>query len=422
MEKIVRHSESYADGIEGNRDKGGLRNRTVWGAGVLRLRELRAPKNIIEHESRRSQEKLLRLLREEWNRTFSTGVAYKEFKKLMEVAFEDEGFLETLQADEECREYVLAGGEDEGYDDVREYVRDRKAGIADPENPYDEYSLLADALVRGYISRMSDKAYQYVLNINAELHDVRRAEIENKIPELKERFLAKIRLWIKEQKIPITDDQLDARIADLEFDVMDPFSSRYEKAMAGCFLPSTNHVVLASSNAGAYLPHVFDHEMFHAISGRTDERESDEYDEEARLDSVRSGVSFDFLFSEGDQSESFKLIRRFSWLNEAITEGLNVALNSGENYEGVYRKERDLYELIRTSGSIQLPESVFLGAYFEDYDPDAPANVPKWKELGEAIASAYQPGFLVKLDQYIEKHGIQEAIRVLKSDWREIVG
>lgn len=105
---------------------------------------------------------------------------------------------------------------------------------------------------------------------------------------------------------------------------------------------------------------------------------------------------------------------QFTWLNEAITERLNLlARQEAVGGYGAYRK---LYAALKVAGAEEIPESIFLNAYFTDRDPSDPASEDARRELSQAISRAYSPGFLNRLDVFVREKGIDAAIAAIESD------
>ena len=410
-EKISRKSIEYNDSIKDRREYS--TERLVWGSDTLKIINLIRNKEFINQELKKSQDKFLRLFSDKyWEDQVS-----REFRKLMEIAFDDEEFLDALQQDEECREYLLAGDDAIDYADVKKYIHDRKTGVVVGETSYDEPYLLSEAIISGHLSRMSPRLYERLLRIHNANFKEKQAEIKKLFPVLRDGFLKRISERINDGTVPIKYNDVISRIENIKYEVVDPFIARYEE-VGGYFNPSTETVIIASSASVEHINQIFDHEMLHVISGRTDATDTLSED---NIINIRTGIHYGISFGKfgEDELDTLTFVERFRWLNEAITEDNAMKFNNAK--AGYYRSERTLYDLLQKSGSIIIPTSIFLEAYFEDYNPDTQANVPNWKILGDAISRAYQPGFLVILDKYIEKNGISNAINAMRSNWRSIL-
>ncbi len=87
--------------------------------------------------------------------------------------------------------------------------------------------------------------------------------------------------------------------------------------------------------------------------------------------------------------------------------------------DGTYKRERNLLSLLCENGSFAIDKTLFYKAYFENYDPSKTENqetgVPAWKDLWAEIGRSYCPGFLNKLDLYINNFGINQTIKDMSS-------
>lgn len=171
-----------------------------------------------------------------------------------------------------------------------------------------------------------------------------------------------------------------------------------------------NTVMVAEQEFTQRGEEIYTHEMFHALSGQTiikwgDDEEMYEYDYQ------RSGLKIIGVKGE-----------RFKWLNEAVTQSLAKELLP-KTVDSIYKKERDLYDLLRIKGKEPIDNKLFLNAYFENYDPTLPygERIPEWKKLFATLDYAYYPGFLVKLDKFVKMNGVEKAIEVMSKDWTEII-
>lgn len=147
----------------------------------------------------------------------------------------------------------------------------------------------------------------------------------------------------------------------------------------------------------------YTHEALHYLSGRTALLRNENW-----VDYQRTGLAIE---------------DRFNWLNEAITESLARSAMQRESRGGVaYSREIKLLDLLANKGISPIDRSLFVKAYFENYDADKPYRErnPQWKTLNTAINSAYSPGFLTKLDKYINEHGEDAASKQLEEDWKII--
>jgi len=203
----------------------------------------------------------------------------------------------------------------------------------------------------------------------------------------------------------LSKDVLKQQLERFKLITVDGLRSELTSCRDGCFDPDTNTVAITEQEARLNEMKTYTHELFHALSGQALIREG-------RYKTQKTGLYF-------TAGETY----RFRWLNEAVTETLARQLPVEVFFEdGVYENEREIYKLLQTKGKIPIDKKLFLNAYFENYDHKLPygERMPEWKKLSAAINYAYYPGFLVKLDNFIEANGIEKTIEVMQRDWTEI--
>lgn len=101
----------------------------------------------------------------------------------------------------------------------------------------------------------------------------------------------------------------------------------------------------------------------------------------------------------------------YDWLNEAVTEELNIRIFEDHPSRNGYSIERQALRKMIEDG---VPEKLIFDAYFEDYDPDHPDRVPRWKALVAKINEVYPEG-LEKLKKVEEE--VAEEKRKLKEKY-----
>lgn len=163
------------------------------------------------------------------------------------------------------------------------------------------------------------------------------------------------------------------------------------------------------------------HEVIHSIAGRTFLSEATKYRygdddifEDEFLHRRRGGVGI--LGQER--------VNHFTWLNEAITAGLTEEiLGITEEENRTYVEEQELVALLLSKGGSLIDHDLVLSAYFEDFDPSSPPHerIPKWKRFYQSINESYAPGFLTKLDAFVQGNGVDAAIKQMKKDWTAIM-
>lgn len=153
------------------------------------------------------------------------------------------------------------------------------------------------------------------------------------------------------------------------------------------------------------------HEMFHAISGKTIQEikdpsifVNDEDDED------------DEMFEYKVDRVGFKILNRFRWLNEAVTELLAQTIVPDTERKS-YKYEIELFRLIMEKCGLSSKD--FFRAYFENYDPNevrqSGSAIIEWKRIYGIITDKLGRGFLVSVDNKVKTIGIKETLELLKS-------
>ncbi len=197
-----------------------------------------------------------------------------------------------------------------------------------------------------------------------------------------------------------------ARLQKLEITFIDPFASDMED-IAGGYREGSRHVFISAASGD--LESVYIHEALHYLSGKTILAEDGQ-----SLNYQRMGLSIHSRLRRDD---------RFVWLNEAVLEPLSKLILERESKDGTYyTKEQGLLALLLTKGSIPIDRNLAIQAFFENYDADKPygERIPHWKTFYTIINSAYSPGFLTKLDKYLQANGVNQAIKQLEENWKVI--
>lgn len=221
-----------------------------------------------------------------------------------------------------------------------------------------------------------------------------------------------------------------------------------QKVFGGFYQVDTHGIFIGASDLSELEERLF-HEVEHALSGNTFIATSEpevSYDPEKKEDFFETMgkliLQLELTEEEGNKRKvSAQAMRmglvfgnacvaneRFSWLNEAVTETIAANIRNSTSaldldVPGVAREgERKMFKALVRQGKEGIPFQLFVDAYYEDYDPNKPQGerIPAWKKLNAAIGTAYAPGFLTKLDKYIDKHSPKEALDLLYNDWQKI--
>ncbi len=231
---------------------------------------------------------------------------------------------------------------------------------------------------------------------------------DQRVETYKKQFQESIQPLVEDGTYKIDPQTLERRFGETTVVLGDALLSDSPEKHLGMF-QSTTSVVTIMQQAGLDKEEAtFSHEMFHALAGRmisfTRRFPNGHLGESyfINLDSVRSGLSF-----SGDRHTAL------GWVDEAVTETLTCQHHPDQ---GVYTEERELLDQLMIGGALDL--SLFMDAYFENYDPEVAEElrVPAWKRLQDTINREYSPGFLARLDRYVKKHGLTATINQFLED------
>lgn len=272
---------------------------------------------------------------------------------------------------------------------------------------------------------VDNRTLEKIVRNYAEFSDWQQRELTESFKSYLPEYHRELQEFIRSRGLDVDQDVINHRLSAVQALTADPLVTRMEDA-AGSFNAQTGTIFISLSTPKEKQPHTSGHELTHLISGRT----ITSVDHTVELRSGPARVT-----DIEHQRIGLRIGGRFRWLNEATTEKIILAvedqklkregsLDQGDTSKdsGVYRNERELLDLLLTSGEETIPEKLHLEAYFENFDPKAePHNkIPKWNQFTEAVNQAYQPGFLVALDKYVSKKGVTEAVNQMKEDWKKI--
>jgi hypothetical protein len=149
-----------------------------------------------------------------------------------------------------------------------------------------------------------------------------------------------------------------------------------------------------------YHREIYDHEMLHAVSGRSIRRISlDQMNQPALFQSMRIGVTFS---------------NAFDWLNEAITESLtqDILIGKRDLHKGSYETARKIYHNLLS----RIPEELFLNAFFENSQDGSDDSRPHWDALIAFVEKEFGRDILTELDDHIEREGnIEAGVKILRN-------
>lgn len=261
------------------------------------------------------------------------------------------------------------------------------------------------------VKGVPDKVLEQMIVAHVQRFEIQLKSFDGGVQTWESQFKERITEKIDSGAYPLSAEILARRLQNTKVVLGDALRDDLTSDRGGLFNPETETVLIAQQGLRKYGEKIYTHEMFHALSGRTIVEKKLEFMSERIGISHTQRIGLDFL--EGR-------IGRLRWLDEALTEFLTQDLLSQS--DNTYAQERELFGLLQRQGKIPIPQHLFLGAYFENYDPALPhgERIPAWKRLYGVVNDAYSPGFLVRLDDYVKAHGIKGAIKIMKDDWHEI--
>lgn len=262
------------------------------------------------------------------------------------------------------------------------------------------------------IERLPDNLYRRILEIHVAAYEVKNQELQEQLPAMQEKFLGLLQPYINKNNLPLTPEFLQRRLAEVPVRAGDIIGYSISSGLLGDFDAQNDVVVIPLEEITIVTPNMktraerqfytYTHEMLHALSGRTiygNIREADNSLLSSRVQ--RLG-----LLAEG----------RFRWLNEAMTERINLDLLNEK--EGSYPQERALLDLLIQQG---ISYSHLQRAYFEQHVPKKEtSSLVSWREMMKDFNQTFKPGFLVKLDKYIHHNGLDKTIAQMREGWEKI--
>ncbi len=257
-----------------------------------------------------------------------------------------------------------------------------------------------------------------ILNITKEI-DNRQLELflilKEKTPELRESFKKDIHLFLEnlgqKNNIEYNMERVEKLIENIGIKF---FAYDVENTSNTIAFYNSTHFIgfnldkkLEDFN---YFKKVFYHEFLHLLTNNNEKIFSykDKNNNEYNAGSQVLGLRFLGLKDE-----------KFTWLNEAVTESLAIKLNNTENSKS-YIKERKLLDLLnqKKKAGTKLNFDLLTKVYFrhiQKREEGDTSEVDEWREFSKEIDQAFGPRFLVKLDLFIEKNGIKQALEIVNS-------
>jgi len=255
---------------------------------------------------------------------------------------------------------------------------------------------------------IDDELLIKILQNHSEVFLKKKEKFMSGLSERREVFLQRLQTFTKEKGIAVIPEDLQRKADELKFSFVDPLVISLEEVV-GTYNPEEHHVRIAGNLKKGQVDHVVTHEVLHGVSGQTILSSKGLFEDEGEISYQRVGLRIN---AKGNH---------FKWLNEGVTESLAMEL-VGDNLD-IYSSERELLNLLLTSGSTEISDILVHNAYFEDFDSSkSPGErIPAWKAFYQAVNQAYAPGFLTMLDAYIQGNGVKAGIDQIGKDWHTVM-
>jgi hypothetical protein len=205
---------------------------------------------------------------------------------------------------------------------------------------------------------------------------------EQEAEKLKEDFINRVAEEISTGFLPVDLRKAKERLKNIKIVLVDPLLI---EDLGSC---KDNIIQINANLSPEKIKHAVFHELTHIISGRVSGTREDSLSWEVEY--VKLGVRMASI-----ESRDRAPLKRYEWLNEALTETINLKLLGGSD-QGFYFIERSRLNSIARhltddpSSKPHVPLATFIAAYFEDYDlePNAFADeihLPLFDALEEAV-------------------------------------
>ncbi len=275
-------------------------------------------------------------------------------------------------------------------------------------------------MVRDYLTNLSEIEYvklieSYVKQIVGDYQ-----EILSKVEVVKNKAIELIKQRVIRKEIPVTLEYLEQKVNNLNVKMGDIITKQLIMGAEASYWQNQNviFVDMTTVDNEDELIDTLVHEFTHMISGQTPHQVIDKKSKERSVRSPKIGLAFDITKKvnkqEGLTDEESGSSFRFGWLNEAMTQLETEATMVNKKTTKFYQDEITLLKLLESSGHEPIPRQLFINAYYENFDPSKNPPNPAWKELIAKITEAYDPTFLLRLDKFARKNGVDEAIKNMR--------
>jgi hypothetical protein len=250
--------------------------------------------------------------------------------------------------------------------------------------------------------------------------EISRIRIESLevIEKLRQDFIPNFKKFSEKNNLEINWEEIRQRFDTLSYDLFDQYYAD-QRSASGDYDKNSHTARVEISPFSRVSPAILEHEHLHAISGRKNDMNL------IFFDFMPSGLQFSLNHSIPRLGASFARSdshpERFRWLNEAITEQINVEMMEDnpnkEDFVGLdysYPYERILFDAILKGGDKQIAARSFYQAYFES-DTGKPEDLKQRQKLYQEISEAYgSPRFFIELDDMIKSKGLKKSLEIFK--------
>jgi hypothetical protein len=306
----------------------------------------------------------------------------RELKARLHLALKkrSEGYtklVELVAGDEDVQKHVLRHYSDD-FDDIIKIE-------------------IASDLRRG---KLSDRQYFYIFKAYVKIYAERQAAFQRELPKLKQSFLMRYAAVAPDDVMRVSEllEQVDYRLADMGAVLGDG---------TGEFCAKAGQVALMLDlldKAPEEAQIIFDHETLHvAAAGSVELVRTGAFN----FLTTRNGLRFTSFVSNAHLSGWAYKVDRFRWMNEAYTEWRALDMQGlPQTASTVYLKERRILWYVLHQA----------GMYFHDLhtiytelaaDQTTKGRARQWRAFSQKIRGKLGDGFLVRLDQRIQREGLQ---------------
>lgn len=257
-----------------------------------------------------------------------------------------------------------------------------------------------------------------MLIVHASLYIKKTEEFKPREKILRKKFIKRLDQMVKNGVVDLKMPDMVNAINEFKVHLRDPLAQTLIETFGDT---NSEHAIINLSFllSPDIEEEVYDHEMFHAVSGgatilvsfpsmhKNVVDKSGLVKQEGKLMHVRSGLLFSSLDGE----------HHLHWLNEAATQDLTLtALEKKDGH--AYIEEMELLNLLLTKGKFPISKTILYHSYFSRMESGEADEVGQSiKVFSDAVDQSYGvEGFLLKLDDYVQKHGLKDAIEIMKRD------